>query len=67
MDPGSREDIFDGYTLHRDGFHFDCPDCDMNFRKLSGLFQHIESQTCDQTLYDGAIGKLREWLYQRHG
>lgn len=67
MDEDSRQAIFDDYDLADDCFHFDCPDCDMEFRKLSGLFQHIESQTCDQTLYDGAIGKLRKWLNKRHG
>ncbi|KAH6373386.1 hypothetical protein HBI34_082480 [Parastagonospora nodorum] len=44
---------------------FKCPRCDIYFTKLSGLFMHVESESCSQTLGDGAIGKLR-WLSNRH-
>jgi DNA-directed RNA polymerase subunit RPC12/RpoP len=39
-----------------------CPDCGAWLYKLSSLFQHVESQACSQTLYDGAIGDLRQHL-----
>ncbi|KAF2031135.1 hypothetical protein EK21DRAFT_99895 [Setomelanomma holmii] len=45
---------------------YKCPSCDQRFPKLSSLFMHIESPACSQTLGDGAIGKLRAWLINRH-
>lgn len=35
--------------------------------KLSSLFQHVESQSCGQTLDDGVIEKLRRYLARRIG
>jgi hypothetical protein len=45
---------------------FMCPECYEQFTKMSGLFMHVESPACSQTLDDGAIGKLRKWLFNRH-
>jgi hypothetical protein len=50
------------YTI----YPFKCPTCGSDFSKLSGLFQHIDSQACEQTLASGAIGKLVRWLERRH-
>jgi hypothetical protein len=41
---------------------FKCPTCDERFTKSSGLFMHVESPACGQTLDGGAIAKLRKWL-----
>jgi uncharacterized C2H2 Zn-finger protein len=47
-------------------YPFRCPDCDTVFTKLSGLFQHVDSKACRQTLYGGKMGKLVRWLKVRH-
>lgn len=39
-----------------------CPTCDAEFRKLSSLFQHVESQSCSQTLDGGVMATLRRYL-----
>ncbi|KAF9700489.1 hypothetical protein EKO04_001938 [Ascochyta lentis] len=39
-----------------------CPTCEAPKAKLSSLFQHVESGSCGQTLYGGAIGTLRRYL-----
>lgn len=46
-------------------YPFKCPECDMVFTKLSGLFQHVGSRACGQTLDDGAVRKLVRWLGRR--
>jgi hypothetical protein len=45
---------------------FKCPECDEEFTKLSGLFMHVESPACNQTLDSGAIRMMRKWLANRH-
>ncbi|KAH7123654.1 hypothetical protein B0J11DRAFT_462656 [Dendryphion nanum] len=45
---------------------FKCPTCDVTFPKLSSLFMHVASPSCDQELDEGAIKKLRRWLWRRH-
>jgi hypothetical protein len=45
---------------------FKCPTCRVQFPKLSSLFMHVESPACAQGLGEGAIGKLRKWLSNRH-
>lgn len=47
-------------------YPFRCPECDTGFTKLSGLFQHVYSKSCNQGLYEGKIGKLIRWLEVRH-
>jgi hypothetical protein len=47
-------------------YPFRCPECDVGFTKLSGLFQHVCSKACNQVLYGGKIGKLIKWLENRH-
>ncbi|KAI4650136.1 uncharacterized protein J4E79_009403 [Alternaria viburni] len=56
----------DGDTLY-EATPFMCPTCDAAMSKLSSLFQHIESDSCAQTLDEGAIGQLRRFLRSRLG
>lgn len=50
-----------GYR-ERDEEPFKCPRCEVEFPKLSSLFQHVWSTSCEQGRNGGAIGKLRRWL-----
>lgn len=47
-------------------YPFKCPTCENIFSKLSGLFQHVETQACDQKLDSGAMKKLVRYLEARH-
>ncbi|KAF2022484.1 hypothetical protein EK21DRAFT_83284, partial [Setomelanomma holmii] len=47
-------------------FPFRCPECEVGFTKLSGLFQHVYSKACNQDLYAGKMAKLTNWLKKRH-
>lgn len=75
IDEEYRDDMVEGYDLYLDYmgnyngsvYPFKCPTCGTGFAKLSGLFQHIGSQTCDQRLRNGVIGKLINWLERQHG
>lgn len=60
----NREDLQDVY--YDPVSPFKCPECDVVFAKLSGLFQHVYSPACDQTLEKGKIAKLAKWLEKRH-
>ncbi|OCK89144.1 uncharacterized protein K441DRAFT_296726 [Cenococcum geophilum 1.58] len=74
IDEEYHDDMVEGYDLYLDYmgnyngsvYPFKCPTCGTGFAKLSGLFQHIGSQTCDQRLRNGAIGKLINWLERQH-
>jgi hypothetical protein len=48
-------------------YPYSCPSCETVFSKLSGLFQHVASKSCEQRLNNGAIAKLVKWLENRHG
>lgn len=41
---------------------FQCPTCDRSYPKLSSLFNHIWTPSCDQGLFGSPIGKLKKWL-----
>ena len=41
---------------------YKCPDCQKTFRYLSGLFQHVESNACDQQLLGTSIGELKDFI-----
>lgn len=58
------EDLEDLYT--DTVFPYQCPGCESDFSMLSGLLQHASSNTCEQTLQSGAIGKLVKWLDNQH-
>jgi hypothetical protein len=47
-------------------YPFDCPTCGTVFSKLSGLFQHVDSTSCEQELNREPIVKLVKWLEKRH-
>jgi len=70
LDEEFRDDLLDRHDLrsaYSDSVYpFKCPECDTVFTKLSGLFQHVYSEACDQDLYEGKIGKLVRWLEVRH-
>ncbi|KAF2825689.1 hypothetical protein CC86DRAFT_370617 [Ophiobolus disseminans] len=51
--------------LYNNPHPYMCPTCDAKMTKLSSLFQHIESSSCSQTLNDGIIGQLRNYLASR--
>jgi hypothetical protein len=57
-------DLQSGYS--EPVYPFRCPECDASFTKLSGLFQHVYSNTCNQNLYEGKMAKLTKWLENRH-
>jgi len=59
-----RDDLQDWYQ--ETVYPFSCPECDTGFTKLSGLFQHVYSNACDQSLYEGKMAKLTRWLENRH-
>ncbi|EUC26626.1 hypothetical protein COCCADRAFT_113826 [Bipolaris zeicola 26-R-13] len=67
---GYYDDILSYYDLEEEydsaAYPFRCPECDTMFSKLSGLFQHVGSGSCEQRLNCGPIAKLVEWLSNRH-
>lgn len=69
LDENFRDELLDRRDLTADYervYPFHCPECDTNFTKLSGLFQHVCSKACEQGLYEGKIGKLVRWLEKKH-
>ncbi|KAF1957978.1 hypothetical protein CC80DRAFT_491291 [Byssothecium circinans] len=70
IDDSYRGDMLEGCDLERDytdtTYAYKCPTCDVSLRKLSSLFQHVESSACSQTLDSGAIGQLRRFLTSRY-
>ncbi|CAH0057943.1 unnamed protein product [Clonostachys solani] len=38
------------YASSKDDFDFECPDCAAPFSYISGLFQHVQSEACDEEL-----------------
>ena len=61
---GYREYLIDGdlEDYHGKVSPYFCPTCHAKMLKLSSLFQHVESQSCSQTLDGGVIGTLRRYL-----
>ena len=51
-------------TSDNGGYQYKCPDCGMDFKYVSGLFQHVESPACDMR-YEGSIAKLRDYIEMR--
>ena len=48
-------------------YPFKCPTCLTGFLKLSGLFQHVEGDFCEQSLDSGAIAELTQFLSRQLG
>ncbi|KAF2113010.1 hypothetical protein BDV96DRAFT_579575 [Lophiotrema nucula] len=70
IDEDYRHEMLDCVDLrdeYNEPYPYKCPGCESSFPKLSSLFQHVESPACDQNLQAGAIKKLTNWLYRRHG
>jgi hypothetical protein len=68
IDEDYQQEMRDGVDVnyvYQDPRPYMCPGCDASLPKLSSLFQHIESSSCDQTLDEGAIGTLRRFLASR--
>jgi hypothetical protein len=70
LDEDYREELLDRTDLEDEYYEkvypFLCPGCSGCFTKLSGLFQHVYSNACDQGLHEGKIAKLIRWLENRH-
>ena len=49
------------YTTDDDHYQYKCPECGARFLFMSGLFQHVESESCQQG-YDGSIEKVKNYL-----
>ncbi|KAF2397911.1 hypothetical protein EJ06DRAFT_498281 [Trichodelitschia bisporula] len=65
MDSDSRDLILEqDYVAHL--YPFNCPECVRSFSKLSALFMYVWSYACDQEEDEGAIGKLKHFLWLRH-
>jgi hypothetical protein len=63
IDPHYRRELLDNGDTVYNVNAFRCPTCHVKLPKLSSLFQHIESDACEQTLDDDRdIGPLREHL-----
>lgn len=60
----NRDDLPSEYS--ESVYPFRCPECDVGFTKLSGLFQHTYSKACNQSLHEGKMAKLIKWLENRH-
>ncbi|KAH7384149.1 hypothetical protein DE146DRAFT_667988 [Phaeosphaeria sp. MPI-PUGE-AT-0046c] len=68
IDEDYQDDMYHGRDLedyHGQVSPYMCPTCDAAMPKLSSLFQHIESNSCAQTLGDHIIGQLRNYLASR--
>ena len=51
------------YTRYGGGFPFACPTCETQFSYMSGLFQHVESDACEETSSHGTpLGRFEESL-----
>lgn len=65
VDPDYREDLLGDVDIQFEygtSYPFSCPTCDREFTRLSGLFQHVTTQSCEQELDGNVIGKLCWWL-----
>lgn len=52
------------YVTGNDSHPLQCPGCAKAFSKVSSLFQHIESEACNES-YDegiGSLGDLRDYI-----
>jgi predicted RNA-binding Zn-ribbon protein involved in translation (DUF1610 family) len=66
-----RDDLFNRcdleYEYGETVYPFKCPACGNVFTRLSGLFQHVASKACQQSMDKGSISQLVKWLENRHG
>ena len=52
-------------SSYHDPHAYRCPNCLVEFADLSGLLTHVESQSCDEKVSTGSIGKLLKYLWER--
>jgi hypothetical protein len=59
-----QEDMYYRRTLTHDDtiITYKCPPCNAQLRKLSNLFEHIESDLCNQKLNNPIIRRFRNHL-----
>ncbi|KAF2158865.1 hypothetical protein M409DRAFT_30653 [Zasmidium cellare ATCC 36951] len=72
MDPDYRVEILRmdaeyGRNWNHEGQPRKCPNCGNYFKKLSALFQHAWSRYGAEAEDEGVLGKLKRWLWNRHG
>lgn len=72
LDPDFRDDMLGmcaeyGRNWNHNGLPWKCPTCGKWFKKLSALFQHAWSVYGQREENRGAFGKLKRWLWNRHG
>jgi hypothetical protein len=54
------------YTSDDCEYPYECTDCDATFESISGLLQHVESDTCDAKSSHGSpVGKFLRFLRSR--
>ncbi len=67
---GVGRDQIDEWAFYWDGmytnqwnahYRYKCPTCNENFRFVSALLQHVESQACGHRM-DGCIGDMVDYL-----
>lgn len=62
LDGDYRDELLDRNDLQSEYsepvYPFRCPECNACFTKLSGLFQHVYSIACNQTMSGGKMAKL---------
>jgi hypothetical protein len=52
------------YTTGRcEGYHFECRRCEKEFTTVSGMFQHVESDSCSASLDDYYLAALDRHVY----
>lgn len=58
----------DEYQSVTPGYDFRCPACETDFRLMSGLVQHVESDICDENLDDEMpLGAFLDYVRSRLG
>lgn len=65
VDPKYRQDMLERVDIRDEYgavYPFYCPGCEREFSLLSGLFQHVSTDSCDETLGSRTMKKLQRWL-----
>jgi hypothetical protein len=57
-----RRDLVAEYNCNGTACSFRCPTCQAEFPKLSSLFQHIDTGSCEQELDGGVIEEFITYL-----
>ena len=58
----------DSFTTGTGQYPFRCPTCELEFRYMSGLLQHVESNACEAKISpDSVLGKFLDYFKPRVG